>query len=320
MSFNFAFKTETKSVDTSITYDFVTIGGGPASFNAALYAKRKGLKTLMIAKKIGGNLLDTDQVENYLGFKMISGEGLTESFENHLKSLDVEYISDTLVKSLSKANNLFQIELETGEILNSKTVMVATGSQARHLGVKGEETFKNTGVAYCAICDAPLYKDKIVVIAGGGNSAVEAAIDVAKYAKKVIVVHRSEFRADAILMERMEAIEGIEIYKQTQILELVGNQRLEAIKVIDKVTSEERLIKTEGIFIEIGHVPNSNLVKDLVELNSQNEIVVDQKQQTNIEGLFAAGDVTNTPYKQIILAAADGAKAALAASEYVIHH
>ena len=320
MSFNFAFKTETKSVDTSITYDFVSIGGGPASFNAALYAKRKGLKTLMIAKKMGGNLLDTDQVENYLGFKMISGEGLADSFENHLKSLDVEFITDTLVQKISKDNALFHLELETGDIITSKTVMVATGSQARHLGVVGEETFKNTGVAYCAICDAPLYKDKIVVIAGGGNSAVEAAIDVSKYAKKVIVVHRSEFRADAILQERMQAIEGIEIYKQTQILELLGSQRLEAIKVLDKEKNEERLIKTEGIFIEIGHVPNSNLVKDLVELNSLNEIVVDTKQQTSLEGLFAAGDVTDIPYKQIILAAADGAKAALAASEYITHH
>ncbi len=320
MSFNFAFKTETKTVDTSITYDFVSIGGGPASLNASLYAKRKGLKTLLIAKKMGGNLLDTDQVENYLGFKMETGEGLAESFENHLKSLDVEILSDTFVRKLSKENGLFKIEIESGEIITSKTVMVATGSQPRHLGVKGEETFKNTGVAYCAICDAPLYKDKTVIIAGGGNSAVEATIDVAKYAKKVIVVHRSEFRADAILQDRMRAIEGIEIYKQTQILELVGSNKLEGVKVLDKETNTERVIETEGIFIEIGHVPNSNLVKDLVELNSMNEIVVDQKQQTSLEGLFAAGDVTDIPYKQIILAAADGAKAALAASEYVVHH
>lgn len=320
MSFNFAFKTETKKIDTSITYDFVSIGGGPASLNASLYAKRKGLKTLLIAKKMGGNLLDTDSVENYLGFKMETGEGLAESFENHLKSLDVEILSDTLVKKLYKENDLFTIELETGEMITSKTVMVATGSQARHLGVKGEESFKNSGVAYCAICDAPLYKGKIVVIAGGGNSAVEAAIDVSKYAKKVIVVHRSEFRADVILQKRMRAIEGIEIYKQTQILELLGSNKLEGVKVLDKETNTERVIETEGIFIEIGHVPNSNLVKDLVKLNDLNEIIVSHKQETSLEGLFAAGDVTDIPYKQIILAAADGAKAALAASEYINNH
>lgn len=320
MSFNFAFKTETKKLESNITYDFVTIGGGPASLNAALYAKRKGLKTLLIAKKMGGNLLDTDQVENYLGFKMESGEGLANAFEEHLKSLNVTLLSDTYVKSIVKENNLFTISLDNHEVIQSKTVLIATGSEPRHLGVKGEETYKNSGVAYCAICDAPLYKGKTVVIAGGGNSAVEAAIDVAKYAKKVIVVHRSEFRADDILQKRMKEIEGIEIYTQTQILELLGSTKLEGLRVLDKKTNLERIIETEGIFIEIGHLPNSNLVKDLVKLNELNEIIVDSKQQTSLSGLFAAGDVTNTAYKQIIIATADGAKAALAASEYINNH
>lgn len=320
MSFNFSLKTESTAVDTSIIYDFVSIGGGPASMNAALYAKRKGLKTLMIAKKMGGNLLNTDQVENYLGFKMETGEALSDAFEAHLKSLEVDIISDWLVKNIVKEKELFQIYLENGDFIQSKTAMIATGSEPRRLNVEGEYTYRNSGVAYCAICDAPLYKGKTVIIAGGGNSAVEAAIDVAKYAKKIIVVHRSEFRADAILLDRMRLLEGIEIYTQTQILELNGSQKLESIRVLDKKNNQERLIETDGIFIEIGNIPNSELVKDLVELNAQNEIIVDTFQKTNVDGLFAAGDVTNVPYKQIILAAADGAKAALAASDYCKYH
>lgn len=320
MSFNFAFKMDSKLIDTHTLYDFVSVGGGPASMNAVLYSQRKGLKTLMIAKKLGGNLLNTDQVENYLGLSLVSGEGLSHAFEEHLRLLDVELLSDTSVKSIQKIDQLFHIEIESGEIIKSKTLLVATGSEPKHLNVLGEETYKNSGVAYCAICDAPLYKGKTVVIAGGGNSAVEAAIDVAKYATKTIVVHRSEFRADEILLKRLRTIDGIEIYTQTQIVELVGSNKLESIKVLDKNTQQERLIETQGIFIEIGHVAHSNLVHHLVEVNQANEIVVDEKQRTSCEGLYAAGDVTNSPYKQIIIAVADGAKAALGASEYINNH
>lgn len=222
--------------------------------------------------------------------------------------------------SIKKVDQLFQLTLESGEIIQSKTVNLSMGSTPRELNVKGEEQFKNSGVAYCAICDAPLFKGKKVIIAGGGNSAVEAAIDVSKYASKVIVVYHSEFRADAILVERMKAIEDIEVYTQTQILEMIGDVKLRSVKVLDKNTGTERLIETEGIFIEIGHLPHSSLVKDWVELNDSQEIVIDAYQRTNIPGLFASGDVTDVPYKQIILSVADGAKAALGASEYINNH
>lgn len=320
MSLNFSFKTQSKIIPTDVLFDFVTLGGGPASLNAALYAKRKGLKTLLIAKKMGGNLLNTDSVENYLGLDFMTGEGMAEKFEAHLKSLDVEILSDTLVTRIQKVGDIFELTLESGEIIRSKTVNLSMGSTPRELNVTGENHFKNSGVAYCAICDAPLFKGKKVIIAGGGNSAVEAAIDVAKYASKVIVVHRSEFRADAILVERMKAIEGIEIYTQTQILEMIGDVKLRSVKVLDKKTGIERLIDTDGIFIEIGHLPHSSLVKDFVELNEKDEIIIDAFQRTNIPGLFASGDVTNVPYKQIILSVADGAKAALSASEYINNH
>lgn len=320
MSLNFSFKAQTITINTEVIYDFVTIGGGPASLNAALYAKRKGLKTLLIAKKMGGNLLNTDSVENYLGFDFVSGEAMAEKFEQHLRSLEVEILSDTLVSNIQKEGKLFHISLESGEVIQSKTLNLSMGSSPRELNVKGEDNFKNSGVAYCAICDAPLFKGKTVIIVGGGNSAVEAAIDVSKYASKVIVVHRSEFRADAILVERMKAIEGIEIYTHTRVLEMLGDVKLRSVKVLDLKTNQERLIETDGIFIEIGHIPQSSLAQGLVALNEKNEITIDAFQRTNVPGLFASGDVTNVAHKQIVLSVADGAKAALSASEYLNNH
>lgn len=320
MSFNFSLKSHVPSIQWDTLYDFITIGGGPASFNAALYAKRKGLKTLLIAKKLGGNLLNTDSVENYLGFTYISGEGLAEQFENHLKHLNVDFLKDVQVKSLLKKNDEFEITLEDGKVLRSKTVNLSTGSNPRPLGVEGEERFKNSGVAYCAICDAPLFKGKDVVIAGGGNSAVEAALDVAKYAKQVTLVHRSQLRADAILIERLKECANVQIDLETQILRLEGQSKLETVLALDKTSHTEKHYKVDGIFIEIGSIPNSDLVKDWVDLNERAEVIVDAHQQTSIPGLFASGDVTEIPIKQIILAVADGAKAALGASEYIHTH
>jgi len=210
--------------------------------------------------------------------------------------------------------------MENGDVLTTKTVLVATGSNPRKLGVKGEDAFANAGVAYCAICDAPLFKGKDVIIAGGGNSAVEAAIDVAKIAKHVTIVHRSQFRADQVLIDKMMIQANITIHLESQILEIYGDTKMRGIKALDKKTNEEFSIEADGIFIEIGNIPSSGLVKDLVELNTNQEIIVTHKQETSLPGLYAAGDVTNTPYKQIIVATAEGAKAALAANEYINTH
>lgn len=321
MSLNFSFSGLNKAkVDTSILYDFVAIGGGPAGYNAALYAKRKGLKTLVIAKKPGGQLLNTSSVDNYLGFVELSGEVLSEHFIEHIQSIDVKEVNDQAIESIQKINDIFELTMENGDVLKTRTVLVATGSNPRKLGVKGEDTFANAGVAYCAICDAPLFKGKDVIIAGGGNSAVEAAIDVAKIAKHVTLVHRSQFRADQVLIDKMMAQANITIHLESQILEIYGDTKMRGIKALNKKTNEEFSVEADGIFIEIGNIPNSDLVKDLVDLNANQEVLVNRKQETSLPGLYAAGDVTDTPYKQIIVATAEGAKAALAANEYINTH
>ena len=321
MSFNFNIGNLNKpKVDLDQIFDFVSIGGGPASYNASLYAKRKGLNVLIIAKKPGGQLLNTSSVDNYLGFKELSGEALYEQFHEHVKTLDISEINDQNVIHIDKNKDVFYLSLEDGSVVKSKTILIATGSNPRKLGVKGEVEFSNAGVAYCAICDAPLFKGKDVIIAGGGNSAVEAAIDVAKIAKHVTLVHRSQLRADKILVDKMNEQANIKVYLESQILEIEGDTKMRSIRVLDKQSNTEFRLEADGIFIEIGNIPNSDLVKNLVELNDHNEIIVNHKQETSLEGCYSAGDVTNTPYKQIIIATAEGAKAALAANEYINTH
>jgi len=321
MSFNFSISSISKpKIDYNQTFDFVSIGGGPASYNASLYAKRKGLNVLIISKKPGGQLLNTSSVDNYLGFKELSGEALYEEFHEHVKTLDVLEINDRMVDKIEKKENLFYLTLDDGNQVISKTILVATGSNPRKLGIKGEIEFSNAGVAYCAICDAPLFKGKDVIIAGGGNSAVEAAIDVAKIANHVTLVHRSQLRADQILIDKMNEQANIKVYLESQILEIEGDTKMRSIRVLDKASNTEFRLEADGIFIEIGNIPSSDLVKDLVQLNDQNEIIVNRKQETSLEGCYSAGDVTDTPYKQIIIATAEGAKAALAANEYINTH
>lgn len=321
MSFNFSFSNLNKTnIDAGILYDFVVIGGGPAGYNAALYAQRKGLKTLVVAKKPGGQLLNTNSVDNYLGFVALSGEALSNHFMEHIQSVNVKTVHNQAIETIQKVDAYFELMLENGDVLKTKTVLVATGSNPRKLGIKGEDTFANAGVAYCAICDAPLFIGKDVIIAGGGNAAVEAAIDVAKLAKNVIIVHRSQFRADQVLIDKMQAQSNITIHLAAQILEIYGDFKMRGIKVLNKTTNETFNIMADGIFIEIGNIPNARLIKDLVLLNDKQEVIVDRKQQTSLPGLFAAGDVTDTPYKQIIVATAEGAKAALAANAYINAH
>lgn len=321
MSFNFNFNVnETKKAIKLINdkiYDLLVIGGGPAGLNAALYAKRKGLTTGIITQRIGGQLLNTSSVDNYLGISQVSGEELSEKYLSHLKELEVGILEEAEVTKIEKIDKIFNTTLKDGTLFQSKTLLLATGSAPRKLEVPGEVEFSNRGVAYCAICDAPLFKDKNVIIAGGGNSAVEAAIDVAKFATQVTLVHRSQLRADQILIDHMMNQSNITVFLQTQILQIVGDDKMTGVKVLNKENSQERVIDADGIFIEIGNLPSNYLVKDLVPLNQQGEVVVDEKNMTRLPGLYAAGDVTQMPYKQIVIAVADGAKAALAANEYI---
>ena len=324
MSFNFqvdlkkGFNSNLASkVSADMLYDLLVIGGGPAGLNAALYAKRKGLSTCILTKRKGGQLLDTSTVDNYLGIRETSGENMVEEFLQHLATLDVPIKDEADVVAYAFEDGNHQLKLSSGELYRAKTILISTGSNPRHLDVIGEDTYAGKGVAYCAICDAPLFKGKDVFIAGGGNSAVESALDLAKVAKSVTLVHRSQLRADRILTDKLYENPKISVHLETQILEIFGDDAMKGIRVMDKKTGEELKLHADGIFIEIGHIPNLGPFKELLTLNDKGEILVDEKNRTSISGIYAAGDVTSIPYKQIIIAASDGAKAALAANEYL---
>lgn len=306
----------TSKVDSNTLYDVLVIGGGPAGLNASLYAKRKGMETALIAERVGGQVLDTSSVENYLGTKEVSGQELMEKFKDHVDHLKIPIKRDARVTKVEDGQ-IKKVHLSSGEVIQSKSVIVATGSRPRKLGVPGEDAFSGKGVAYCAICDGPFFTDLKVAVAGGGNSAVEAAIDLSKIASEVVLVHRSDFRADQILIDRLNAIENVTVHLQTQILEVKGESLLTHLRVLDKNTNTEKDIEVNGLFVEIGYLPNSTTFKGLLDMTPSGEIIVNEKTETNVSGIYAAGDVATVPYKQIIIAASEGAKAALTANDYV---
>ncbi len=317
--FSFSIDKEVKQsvFSENILWDVIIIGGGPAGINAGLYAKRKGLNVGIITKDLGGQLLNTNLIDNYLGFTSINGGDLAREYVNHLKSVEVPLHQEGYVTNISKVNGEFNLVLSDGLFIRSKTVLIATGGAPRKLGVKGEEEFANRGVSYCATCDAPFFKDQHIIVVGGGNSSAEAIIDLSKWANKITVLIRSTWRADAILVERLNEIKNLTVHFNTSTKEIYGNIKMDGIIALNRITNEEFKIEADGMFVEIGTTPNSNLVKDLVELNNQGEIIVDENQMTSLEGLYAAGDVTAQPQKQIIIAAAEGAKAALAINQYL---
>lgn len=305
-----------KEIDSEKLYDVIIIGSGPAGMSSAIYSARKGLSVLVIAQKLGGQVNDTASVENYIGFEFISGEELASSFEKHMKSLKVDILTDELVKSINKVSGNFETSVSNYMTYKSKTVIVATGSKSRKLGVLGEDEYYGKGVSYCAICDGPLFEDRRVVIAGGGNSAVEAALDLSKIATEVILVHRSEFRADQVLLDKLENIENVIVHLQTDIKEIYGDGLVEGIRAFNKESGFDFDIETSGVLVEIGYVPNTQFLENL-ELNKRKEIIINTNNHTSLSGLFAAGDVTDVSYKQIVIAAGEGAKAALAVNEYI---
>jgi alkyl hydroperoxide reductase subunit F len=317
MSFEFSLdmNSKKKTPITDITYDLIVIGGGPTGMNGALYAKRKGLNVAIIGKRLGGQVLDTSSVENYMGFEFLTGEELVQKFKDHIINLEIPILEDEEIIDLSK-NDIFNVKVTSGSNYKAKTILLATGSKPRRLGIEGEDEFLGRGVAYCAICDGPLFQGMDVIVAGGGNSAVEAAIDMSKIASKVKLVHRSELKADKILIDKLMSIENIEVYLNTKMEKISGDFMMERVHAKDK-DNNDVIIESSGLFVEIGYNPNTELVKDLVKLNSKKEIIVDELNKTSVEGLFAAGDVTNSPYKQIIISAGDGAKAALAINDYI---
>lgn len=316
LNLNFAGTDSKKGLDQSSPYDTLIIGAGPAGITAAIYLKRKGLKVGLIAEKMGGQMADTTSVENYTGFESISGHGLTEAFQRHMSSLQVPVLEGYSVEKIEDGP-FKKVTLDSGLIYEAKTLLLVMGSKSRKLGIPGEDSFYGRGVTYCAICDGPLFADRRVVVAGGGNSAVEAALDLSKIAEHVTLVHRSQFRADQIVLDKLNHAANISVHLESQILEIYGEKIVKGIRVMDKKSQTEFTVDANGVFVEVGYIPNSQIVKDLVALNPQGEIIVNKHCETSKPGIYAAGDVTDIPFKQIVIAAGEGSKAALSINEYL---
>ena len=306
--------------ETTPLWDLLVIGGGPAGLNAALYTQRKGLKVAVIAKEIGGQLHNTSTVDNYLGIPMIEGKDLSNVFLKHLEALEVPLYLDYWVASIQKSHDVFFVSMDNGTVLKSKTILFATGGQPKKLNIPGEATFANKGVSYCTTCDAPFFKGKNVIVSGGGNSAAEAVLDLAAWAKHITVIHRSQWRADKIILEKFKTIPNLTTFLETQILSIEGKDNMQGVWVLDKTNQAKRYIEADGLFIQIGLIANSSLIQPLTKTNEKGEVWVDDQFMTTMPGLFASGDVTQHPFKQIVIAVGDGAKAALAIQQYLIHH
>ncbi|MEK4599858.1 alkyl hydroperoxide reductase subunit F [Bacillus sp. FSL L8-0099] len=300
-------------------YDVLVVGGGPAGASAAIYAARKGIRTGIVAERFGGQVMDTMGIENFISVKRTEGPKLVASLEEHVKEYDIDVMNLQRAKRLEK-KELIEVELENGAILKSKSVIVSTGARWRNVGVPGEAEFKNKGVAYCPHCDGPLFIGKDVAVIGGGNSGIEAAIDLAGIVKHVTVLEfMPELKADAVLQERLNSLPNVTVLKNVQTKEITGTDKVNGISYIDRETEEVHHVELQGVFVQIGLVPNTDWLGETVE-RARGEIVTDKHGATNVPGLFAAGDCTNNPYKQIIISMGSGANAALGAFDYLIRN
>ncbi|MDC2865284.1 MULTISPECIES: alkyl hydroperoxide reductase subunit F [unclassified Bacillus (in: firmicutes)] len=301
-------------------YDVLVVGGGPAGASAAIYAARKGIRTGIVAERFGGQVMDTMGIENFISVKHTEGPKLVASLEEHVKEYDIDVMNLQRAKGLEK-KELIEVELENGAVLKSKSVIISTGARWRNVGVPGEAEFKNKGVAYCPHCDGPLFTGKHVAVIGGGNSGIEAAIDLAGIVKHVTVLEfMPELKADAVLQERLYRLPNVTVLKNVQTKEITGTDKVDGISYIDRETEEVHHIELQGVFVQIGLVPNTDWLGETVERTPFGEIVTDKRGATNVPGVFAAGDCTNSPYKQIIISMGSGANASLGAFDYLIRN
>lgn len=301
-------------------FDVLVVGGGPAGASAAIYAARKGIRTGILAERFGGQVMDTLGIENLIGVKYTEGPKLAAMLEEHVKEYNIDVMKLQRAKRLEKKDYV-ELELENGAVLKSKTVILSTGARWRNVGVPGEAEFKNKGVAYCPHCDGPLFAGKRVAVIGGGNSGVEAAIDLAGITNHVTVLEfNTELKADEVLQKRLNSLPNVTVLKNVQTKEITGTDKVNGISYIERDTGEVRHVELEGVFVQIGLVPNTDWLGDAVERTRFGEIVVDSHGATNVPGVFAAGDCTNSPYKQIIISMGSGATAALGAFDYLIRH
>jgi len=310
-------------LDAKAPYDVLIVGGGPAGAAAAIYAARKGIRTGIVAERFGGQVLDTLGIENFISVAQTEGPHFVAALEEHVRRYDVDILNAQRAEKLAPSaapGGLSQVQLANGARLSARAVILATGARWRNVDVPGEQTYRNRGVAYCPHCDGPLYKGKRVAVIGGGNSGVEAAIDLAGIVEHVTLIEFApQLKADAVLVARLGTLPNVTVHTHAQTTEITGNgDRVTGLVYKDRATEQTHHVALAGVFVQIGLVPNTEWLKDSVELSRHGEIVVDARGQTSVAGIFAAGDATTVPYKQIIIATGDGAKAALSAFDHLI--
>ena len=300
-------------------YDLIIIGGAMAALSSAIYAARKKINTVILTGKIGGQSLLTDNIENYPGFKSISGEELIQKVKEQVENLGVEIKIDKLVQEINESGDNFEVKTKDGEIFHAKSAIIATGKNPRHLNVPGEREFIGKGVSFCSICDAPLFGGKDVVVVGGGNAGLESAMDLTKYANKIYVLEFSpKIMGDESTQEKLRQSGKTEFIANAQVKEIKGNKFAESLIYEDRQSGEKKELKAGGVFVNIGQIPATDFVKNTVQLNERGEIIIDPKtNQTSVKGIFAAGDATDIPFKQCVIAAGEGAKAALNVYNYL---
>ncbi|MDR1154110.1 MAG: alkyl hydroperoxide reductase subunit F [Bacteroidales bacterium] len=298
-------------------YDAIVVGGGPAGAAAAIYSARKGLKVAVVAERTGGQVKETVNIENLISVPLTTGSRLADDLKKHMQEYSVDIFENRTVESVELDGNTKVIHVKGGETYRTPALIIATGASWRRLGVEGENSYIGRGVAFCPHCDGPFYRGKHVAVIGGGNSGIEAAIDLAGICSKVTVFEfLEELKADKVLQEKLQSLPNVELFLNSQTTGVIGDgEKLTAIRVKDRSTEEERTVGLDGVFVQIGLKPNSAVAKDLVAVNRMGEIEIDSHCRTGVAGIYAAGDVSTAPYKQIIIAMGEGAKAALSAFE-----
>jgi len=303
-----------------MTYDLIIIGGGPAGAAAAVYAARKKLKTAIITDNFGGQSVVSDDIQNWIGETRLSGIELAKKFETHVRAqTGIEILIGDKVSRITKAESGFELSTESGKKISTGAILIAAGARRRKLNVSGEENFSGKGVAYCATCDAPLFAGRTVAVVGGGNAGLESALDLELYAEKIFILEKTNtLRGDEITLEKIKNSPKMEVIFNAEVTEIFGEKMVSGLKYKQLPEKEIKELKVDGVFVEIGSMPNSNLVSDLVETNSRGEIIVDQKTQAaSTPGIWAAGDAADGLYKQNNVAAGDAIKAVLSISEYL---
>ncbi|MBL8335702.1 MAG: alkyl hydroperoxide reductase subunit F [Rhodoferax sp.] len=314
---------EAARLDAQAPYDMLIVGGGPAGAAAAVYAARKGIRVGVAAERFGGQVNDTLAIENYISVLETDGPKFAAALEAQVRHYGVDILNRQRAERLVPATEpggLLQVQLASGATLRARSIVLSTGARWRNVNVPGEQHYRNKGVAYCPHCDGPLFKGKRVAVIGGGNSGVEAAIDLAGIVQQVDLVEFADaLKADAVLVRKLQSLPNVRIHLQAQTTEITGDgQKVNGLRYRDRVTGQEHTLALEGVFVQIGLVPNTEFLKGTVELSRFGEIVVDARGHTSVPGVFAAGDATTTPYKQIVIAAGEGAKAALSAFDHLI--